>query len=329
MSEVTVIIVNYNGAAYIRRCLICLIEQTYSAFKVIIVDNASTDDSTNAFEVLDSRFSVIYLDRNIGFAAANNRALELIETPWVAPLNPDAFPRQDWLEKLIQGTRKYPQVPFFGSLQIQDRMPSRLDGMGDVFSGCGLLWRGGYDYPVETVTEDGEIFSPCAAAALYRSDTIKQVGGFDESFFCYCEDVDLAFRLRLMGHKCVLIKDAVVLHLGSESVGRYGEFAIYHGFRNRLWTFVKNYPGPIFYVMAPLSLVLFFGLALEKTRMGRGTAAMTGMIDALKDIGRVWRQRREIQASRTQNSGSIYSSMCWSPLNMIRRGPDLRSVNNL
>lgn len=329
MSEVTVIIVNYNGANYIRRCLLCLLEQTFSSFKVIIVDNASTDDSTHAFEGLDSRFSVICLDRNIGFAAANNLALELIETPWVATLNPDAFPRRDWLEKLIQGTRRYPQVPFFGSLQIQDRMPSRLDGMGDVFSGFGLFWRGGYDYPVETATDDGEIFSPCAAAALYRSDVIKQAGGFDESFYCYCEDVDLAFRLRLMGHKCVLLKDAVVSHLGSESVGRYGEFAIYHGFRNRLWTFVKNYPGPMFFVMAPLSLVLFLCLALDKARIGRATVALRGIVDALKGLGRVWRQRRKIQASKTRDSWPIYRSMCWSPLSMIRRSPDLRPTKSV
>ena len=102
-----------------------------------------------------------------------------------------------------------------------------------------------------------------------------------------------------MGQKCVMLKDAVVAHLGSESVGRYGEFAIYHGFRNRLWTFVKNYPSPLFFVMAPLSLLVFLGLAFDKNRIGKTTPALKGLKDALKELRRVWRQRRKIQASRT------------------------------
>lgn len=326
MTTVTVIIVNYNGASYISRCLTSLVQQTYSAFKAIIVDNASTDESKNVLQDLDSRFEVIFLDRNVGFAAANNLALKLAQTQWVATLNPDAFPRPDWLEKLMRGTEMYPQVTFFGSVQIQDRVPDRLDGIGDVYSGMGLFWRGAFDYPLGAVTSDGEIFSPCAAAALYRSDTVKQAGGFDESFFCYCEDVDLGFRLRLMGHKCVLVKDAVVGHLGSESVGRYGEFAIYHGFRNRIWTFVKNYPGPLFFVMAPLTLITFLALAFDKIRIGRSAPALAGLKDALVDLRRVWEQRRKIQASRTQKSHQIYRSMCWSPLKLLRRGADVRKA---
>ena len=173
MTTVTVIIVNYNGAAYIRRCLLALVQQTFSSFKAIVVDNASTDDSKNALEGFDSRFKVIFLDKNLGFAAANNLALKLTETQWVATLNPDAFPRHDWLETLMRGTLTYPQITFFGSVQIQDRTPDRLDGVGDVYSGLGLFWRGAFDYPLDTVTADGEIFSPCAAAALYRSDVSK------------------------------------------------------------------------------------------------------------------------------------------------------------
>lgn len=328
MNLVTVIVINYNGASYIKRCLMSLAQQTFSSFRAIIVDNGSTDDSRRHFEGLDSRFQVILLDQNRGFAAANNLAIKLAETKWVATLNPDAFPNPDWLEKLMQGTLRYPQISFFGSVQLQDRDENRFDGIGDVYSFLGLFWRGAFDYPVYRLDSDGEIFSPCAAAALYKLSALNEVNGFDESFFCYCEDIDLGFRLRLKGHKCVLIKDAIVNHLGSESVGRYGDFAIYHGFRNRLWTFVKNYPGPIFLAIAPLTFITVTLLAVDKMRIGKSRPAMTGIIDAIKDIKRVWKERKHVQSSTNVTCFQIYQSMCWSPVKLIRRSPDIRSYNN-
>lgn len=324
MSTVTVIIVNFNGGAYISRCVDSLIGQTYSSFEAIIVDNGSTDNSLELLKNLDRRFLLIALNRNAGFAAANNVAIERANTEWIATLNPDAFPREDWLEKLMEGAARHPRIAMFGSVQVQDRNPALLDGIGDVYSGFGIFWRGSYGQASSIIPSDGEIFTPCAAAALYRSSAIREVDGFDENFFCYCEDVDLGFRLRLRGHRCLLVRDAIVSHLGSESVGRYGDFAIYHGFRNRLWTLVKNYPAPFFFVVAPLNLVVTMALAFEKIRIGKASPALQGIRDAFRDMGRVWRQRRNIQAGRVVSLRSLYKSMCWSVIKLIRRNSDVR-----
>ncbi|MFN3398776.1 MAG: glycosyltransferase family 2 protein [Ferrovibrio sp.] len=98
---------------------------------------------------------------------------------------------------------------------------------------------------------EGEAFGPCAAAALFRADAFRAAGGFDESLFCYMEDVDLAFRLRFAGERAMQIPAARVRHVGGGSVGG-SEFAVYHGARNSVWCFVKNIPAALLW---PLSAV--------------------------------------------------------------------------
>jgi GT2 family glycosyltransferase len=329
MNSVTVIIVNYNGAACIGHCIERLMNQTYSSFKAIIVDNGSTDNSPEALKDLDDRFTLIALKENTGFAAANNVAIRQADTTWVATLNPDAFPDDDWLARLMDGALRYPGVTMFGSVQLQHRDPGLLDGLGDVYSGFGFFWRGAIDRPTLDLEADGEIFSPCAAAALYRLNALREVNGFDENFFCYCEDVDLGFRLRLNGHKCMLIKDAVVRHMGSETVGRYGDFAVYHGFRNRIWTLVKNYPGTLFFLALPVNILATLALSFLKYGLSAPNPALRGIIDGLKEFKPLWKQRQKIQRSRTVESWPIYRAMSWSLLKLIRRLPDIRPISSV
>ena len=104
-------------------------------------------------------------------------------------------------------------------------------GMGARFASCR--------------TVDCEVFSPCAAAALYARPSFEREGGFDESFFCYLEDVDLGFRLRLRGERCVQVRRAEVLHAGSAISGHLSEFSVFHSYRNRIWLFAKNVPWPL------------------------------------------------------------------------------------
>ncbi len=125
------------------------------------------------------------------------------------------MPAPDWLEQLIAATRRNPDVVMFGSTQIDATDPQRLDGAGDHYLASGLPWRGGHGWPVKELPREAEVFAPCAAACLIRADAFREAKGFDERFFCYVEDVDLAFRLRLMGHCCIQVPAAVVRHVGA------------------------------------------------------------------------------------------------------------------
>lgn len=309
--DVTVIIVNYNGGVYLDRCLNALAAQTAPPRQVVLVDNASTDGSADHAEQSFPWLRVIRCPENQGFAAANNLAVARSEpTEWLALLNPDAFPTPDWSATLQQATQDYPEYAVFGSRLLDAADPDRLDGAGDCYHASGLAWRRWHGCPA---TRQGlrveEIFAPCAAAALYRRQVFLEANGFDERFFCYMEDVDLGFRLRLLGYRCLYAPAAVVHHVGSGTTGIRSEFATYHGHRNLVWTFFKNMPAPWFWLYLPAHLgVNLLGIVWLGWR-GQGRIALQAKIDALRELPRIWRQRRQIQARRRVDGRELRQAM--------------------
>ena len=134
--------------------------------------------------------------------------------------------------------------------------PSRLDGLGDVMSGAGFPFRGGYTGRDPGPVAPGEVFSACGGAMLVDRDFFLKLGGFDERLFCYCEDVDFGYRMRLIGEPTIVVPAAVVRHVGSTaSGGPRSTFAVFHGTRNRLWVYVKNTPPLLLGLTLPLHLL--------------------------------------------------------------------------
>ena len=223
-------------------------------------------------------------------------------------LNPDAFPEPDWLEHLVNASKANPDYTMFASRQLMDGDQSLLDGDGDVYHISGLVWRAGHGLPVSgAVHEPQEIFSPCAAAALYRRDALMSVDGFDEDFFCYVEDVDLGFRLRLMGHRCLLVPSAVVRHIGSATTGGHrSDFSVYHGHRNLVWAFVKNMPGWLFWVLLPLHIVMNCATICMFVIRGQGRVILRAKLDSIKGLPGAWSKRKQIQSSRQVTVGNIW-----------------------
>ncbi len=309
-AQVTVIIINYNSGALLERCLDCLSNQTLKPDQIMVIDNNSHDDSTECVDqYLDAKLR--RTDINVGFAAANNLALHDCSTEFVALLNPDAFPEKDWLQRLYEAANSRPEVAAFGSRQMIDESPHCLDGIGDKYHISGLVWRDGYRCTQEGIgLSSREIFSPCAAAALYRRDAIVQVGGFDEGYFCYVEDVDLGFRLRLAGYKAMYIPNAVVHHVGSATTGgQHSDFAIYHGHRNLVWTFVKDMPGILFWLLLPLHLALNVASIIWFALRGRGGVILRAKRDALLGLPKMWRKRKHIQKNRVASIGEVWKQL--------------------
>jgi GT2 family glycosyltransferase len=297
---VAVVIVDWNSGHLLARCLTALGRQTVRPASVIVVDNASTEPVATRVPRDVPGLEIVRMAENLGFAAGANRGIARAPLArWIALLNPDAFPEPDWLARLLAAAEAHPAHSFFASRQVMAEDPARLDGAGDAYGVSGFAWRRGWGRPAAGAADGPEeVFGPCAAAGLYRRDALRETGGLDEAFFCYFEDVDLAFRLRLAGHRCLYVPDAEVRHVGSASSGRRSDFSVYHGHRNLVWTFVKNMPGPLlaFYgahhLLLNLASVVFFALR------GQGRAIGRAKWDALKGLPRVLRQRREIQARR-------------------------------
>jgi GT2 family glycosyltransferase len=310
-SAITVIVVNWNGGALLAECLRHLEMQTFKSARVLVLDNASSDGSIAAAGIPANNIELLQLDVNLGFAAANNRALAQCDTEFVALLNPDAFPEPDWLECLLAAAHSNPEVAAFGSRQLCYDNPEILDGTGDTYHMSGLAWR--ERYGMRQQSQDllsREIFSPCAAAALYRRQALLDAGGFDEDFFCYVEDVDLGFRLRLSGYKALYVPDAVIHHVGSASTGgEWSDFAVYHGFRNPVWVFIKNMPCILFWLLLPLHVALNLASILLFSIRGQGRVILKSKKDALLGIPRMWRKRREIQKNRVGSTGTIWKAL--------------------
>jgi N-acetylglucosaminyl-diphospho-decaprenol L-rhamnosyltransferase len=320
---VTVVIVNYNSGACLARCIAALARQSWREFDVLIVDNGSADESLHALDELPASWQAIRLGYNAGFAAANNLALRRTEAPWVALLNPDAFPETDWLEQLLAGTERYPDAAAFGSLQIDAARPDRLDGAGDACHVSGIYWRGGSGQSIARQRGEGEVTSVCAAAALYRREAVLAQGGFDEDFFCYGEDVDLGLRLWRAGYRSIQLADAAVRHVGGASGGRRSDFAVYHGRRNRLWLYVKNMPPALFWPLLPAHLLATAADLPRFWLSGNLRALGRALVDGLRGLPGVWRKRRMLQALPR---GPRRAPLCWSPLAALQRRPIVRPV---
>jgi len=297
---VGIVVVDWNSAELVGRCLSALQQQTVQPATIVVVDNAGPTPTRQHIRADHPKLELVRLPRNLGFAGGGNCGIRLApDLEWIAFLNPDAFPEPDWLERLLAAARENPEYSIFASRQVQDSDPSLLDGTGDVYAVSGLAWRRDHGRRAPgTRRERDEVFGPCAAAALYRRTALLEVGGFDESFFCYFEDVDLAFRLRLAGHRCLYVPDAVIRHVGSATTGHRSDFSVYHGHRNLVWTWLKNMPSPLITAYWPHHLALTVLSLVHLSARGQGGAILRAKRDALRSVPRVLRQRREIQRQR-------------------------------
>jgi GT2 family glycosyltransferase len=313
-----VIIVNSNSGRYLGRTLEALARQTVAPTATYLVDNGSTDGSTDEAEAQFPWIEVIRLGRNEGFAAANNAAVRQTDCDWVALLNPDAFPEPGWLGALLEGAARAPGCASLASrLMLADR-PGVLDGEGDSYGVNGFAWRRHHGRALASLGPGGpeadeDVFSACAAAALYRRDAFLAAGGFDEGFFCYLEDVDLGFRLRLRGDGCAYVPEAVVHHVGSAVTGRASDFSVYHAQRNMVWAFVKNMPAPLLWLYLPQHLLVNAAALAWYALHGQLRTVVRAKIDALKGLGGVRAERHRVQHERTASPGAVRRRMVKGP----------------
>ena len=324
---VSIIIVNYNAGAFLQKAIDKVAEQSDQNFELILLDNASTDGSIEALDTQHiQNFKLIKLEENIGFAAGNNLAAKQARGEWIALLNPDTEARGNWLAAFKVAKNTYPETVMFAGATLNTSNPDIMDGAGDCYYGFGIPWRGGYGRPSQEMPEIGECFSACGASALIHKSTFLDIGGFDERFFCYCEDVDLGFRLRLEGHRCVFWPDAVVLHFGSGTTSVASDFSVRHGTRNRLWTFVKNMPPLGLILCLPIHLALTFALLVRGLMAGRGNATWLGLRDGIIGLGPIWASRQHVHARRKLSTWQIWKSMSWRWRTLRERRVDVKPL---
>jgi GT2 family glycosyltransferase len=317
---VSVVVLAYQSGPLLAQCLAALKAQTFRDFEIVLADNASSDGAPQAAAAADPSLRLIENGANLGFAAGINRGVAAARGRWVALINPDAFAEPDWLERLLAAARAHPGVRCFASRQLMAGAPGRLDGLGDVMSAAGFPYRGGYGGLDPGPKPVGEVFSACGGAMLVARDLFLAMGGFDERLFCYCEDVDFGYRLRLAGERTLVAPDAIVRHVGSASSGGpRSAFAMFHGARNRLWVYVKDTPPLLFWFTLPMHLAATVMLFARHATKGELAAPWRGFKAALAGLRPVLEARREAQASRRVDSWTIARAMAWNPFALLDR----------
>ena len=299
--NVGIVIINWNSFEVLCKCLAAIKKQTYAPKQVIVIDNNSdcAIDELDCATPENTRY--IRLDENTGFAHANNLGVsELDECDYIALINPDAFLWPDWLEQMLSAAERRRDYSFFASVSVMSDNHEYLDGVGDIYHISGIGWRRGYGRRLSsTEITESEVFAPCAAAAMYSKAAWEDVGGFDEDFFCYFEDVDLAFRMRLMGYRCLLVPKAIAYHVGSvTSGGHRSNFSVYYGHRNLVWAYIKNMPGYAFWLFFPVHIIMNVLAIIRFIPTGQWRLVLSAKIDAINGLGKVWKKRHLIQSRR-------------------------------
>ena len=307
----SVVIPNYNGMRFLPTVIEALQRQTFADFEVVVVDDASTDESVAWLETTHPSVRVVVNRRNEGFVAACNRGADVARGKVIVFLNSDTEPEPGWTAALAKAVCEHPDASIFASKLLLFDRRTVLHSAGDLLGVDGVprnrgVWeedRGQYD----TLPE---VFGGCGGAVAYRRDLWRDLGGFDGDFWMYVEDADFAFRARLAGAATVFVPDARVYHHLTATAG--GSLASYYVGRNTVWLIVKNMPRKLLIRGLPQIVASQARIALDALRYWRGAEArarLRGQLAGLLGMGRMLHKRRVIQPRRQRDDEELWKEL--------------------
>jgi GT2 family glycosyltransferase len=328
--KVTVIIPNWNGMKWLGPCLSSLRSQSFRDFRIIVVDNGSTDGSVAYMQQAFPDVEIVALPQNAGFAAGMNAGIRVARGQYIAALNNDTEAHPDWLLRMVEVMDSHPNHAIFASRIMDFQHRDVFDSLGDGYGRSGLSFKLASKRRDDgSISEPFDVFGACAAACFYRRDLLDHIGLYDEDFFAYMEDVDLCVRARLAGYRCLAVPKATVYHVGSAtSGGSASAFSVRLTARNIILVIVKNVPAAMLPRMLATTFLVQFVAVAEALLTGRrpwlrqhigayfkGLAEAAGALPAAlekrraikhlrrisarefsRDIARATSQRRELEA---------------------------------
>lgn len=241
--EVSVIIPNYNGIAFLDSVLNSLEGQTADDFEVILVDNGSSDGSCSFTAASYPWVHILELPENYGFCRAVNEGIKASRAPYVILLNNDTEVTENFVEEMLAAIKRHKKAFSCGARMVQYHDRDKLDDAGNYYCALGWSFARGRGRDIHAYEKEEKIFAACAGAAIYRKKILDQIGLFDEEHFAYLEDVDIGYRARIYGYENWYAPKAVVYHVGSGTSGsRYNQFKTRYSSRNNVYLVYKNMP---------------------------------------------------------------------------------------
>lgn len=288
--KLTIIIPNYNGLRFLKDCIKSLENQTYKEYKLLVVDNDSTDGSREWLR--EKNIETLFLDKNYGFAGGCNRGLEIVNTPYVILLNNDTIVFSDYVENLLKAIDGEKNIFSVSALMINAYEKNLVDDAGDGLNLFGFAYQIGVGENIKYYNRKKEVFSACAGAAIYNMKILREIGFFDELHFAYLEDIDLGFRARLHSYKNLYEPSAKVYHLGSATSGsKYNSFKVKLAARNNIYLHYKNQSNLMLFINA---LPLTFGVFIKLIFFYRKSFVkdyIAGLKEAFKNLHNLKRQK--------------------------------------
>jgi GT2 family glycosyltransferase len=292
----SILILNYNGKHLLKPCIDSILKQNFTNYELVVVDNNSSDDSLPYIKENFPEIKLVENSKNFGFAKGNNKGIEVCNGEWIFFLNNDAILELDCLSILSEHikNRSHEQAVFM-PLMLKADFPDMVDCAGD------KLYPWGYAYKYEKLfanepkfSEFKEIALACCGAAVFNRGLLQELGGFDEDFFLYYEDVDLSLRARHLGIKIYLIPQAKVLHKGSATVGKKNSQRLYYIERNRFFTKLKNFPLRTLIRYVPHSFICSVFSLIVWTKRGFLKIWIESRFSMLFGIPKMLKKRRKI-----------------------------------
>lgn len=283
--SVTVIIPNYNGLHFLKPCLESLKGQTCRDFELLVVDNGSTDGSIQWLK--EHEVPSIFLETNTGFTGAVNTGIRAAKTPYVLLLNNDTQSEPEMVGELLKAIRRSPKIFAVSSKMIQMYQKDRMDDAGDMYSLLGWAYQRGVGRSSKGYNRPMEVFSACAAAAIYRREVFEEIGYFDPMHFAYLEDMDVCYRAKIFGYHNRYCPSAVIYHVGSGTSGsKYNAFKVRLAARNNVYLNYKNMPlGQIAVNALPLTLGILIKYGFFK-KIGFGKEYLEGVKEGFSTMGK-------------------------------------------
>lgn len=318
--DISVIVLNCNGRQWLDVCLRSVLEQRAPGAEVIVVDNASTDGSVDFVRAAFPGVRLLELRQNVGFAAGNNEGVRIARGQLIAFLNNDTRVHGGWLQALA-GAFAAPDVGLATSRIVLMNETDVVDSAGDGYLVAGGAFKRhhGGSASDAIVQTRAEVFGACGAACMIRRDVFDEIGGFDPGFFIFYEDVDLSYRARLRGYRCVYVAEAVVEHAGSSAMGAQSDRSVFYGQRNLEWVYFTNTPPGLLVRSLPAHLAYDLAAAAYFLSRGRFGAFLRGKLAALAGLPAVLAKRRRVQQHRRATAKQLVAMMERHWLRLKRR----------
>src|SRR5271166_854770 len=322
---VSVAIVTWNSAQYLEECFASLERQDYRELEVIIFDNASSDGTRALLREVELRWRVIYNASNVGFAAGQNQAIRASTGEWVLCLNPDVVLNPDFVSQVVAAGQTHPDAgAICGKLlrwnpAAEQHKTNVIDSTGIYFTrNMRHLDRGAEERDTGQYDRAQYVFGASGAAAMFRRGFIETVlvegEFFDEEFFAFREDGDLAWRAQVMGWKCLYTPAAVAWHVRRVTPERRRDLPLvinWHSVKNRFLMRGKNASGwlcwRLFFPVAWRDLMTLGYALLRDWRM------LSAVAYPLRAYGNIRRKRAIIQSRRRVSDRDLLWWFCNTP----------------